>query len=121
MGRSRAVLYSSEDDPNQRSKRKRPTTITTTTNAAASNLESTTTTTTTTTPTGKLALYHCNYCNKDISGRVRIKCVMCPDFDLCLECFSVGAEVTPHKCNHPYRVMVSTFIVTLPVQSQVLI
>ncbi|GMY38129.1 transcriptional adapter ADA2-like isoform X2 [Fagus crenata] len=105
MGRSRTVLHSSEDDPNQRSKRKRPTTITTTTNAAASNLESTTTTTTTTTPTGKLALYHCNYCNKDISGRVRIKCVMCPDFDLCLECFSVGAEVTPHKCNHPCRVM----------------
>ena len=81
MGRSRAVLHSSEDDPNQRSKRKRPTTITTTTNAAASNLESTTTTTTT--PTGKLALYHCNYCNKDIFRRVRIKCVMCPDFDLC--------------------------------------
>ncbi|KAL6992912.1 hypothetical protein U1Q18_011030 [Sarracenia purpurea var. burkii] len=30
---------------------------------------------------------------------------MCPDFDLCIECFSVGAEVTPHKSNHPYRVM----------------
>ncbi|OMO72417.1 hypothetical protein COLO4_27626 [Corchorus olitorius] len=27
------------------------------------------------------------------------------DFDLCVECFSVGAEVTPHKANHPYRVM----------------
>ncbi|KAJ6873945.1 hypothetical protein NC651_032709 [Populus alba x Populus x berolinensis] len=54
---------------------------------------------------GKLALYHCNYCHKDISGMVRIKCAMCPDFDLCIECFSVGAEVTPHKGNHPYRVM----------------
>ncbi|XP_031746030.1 transcriptional adapter ADA2b isoform X5 [Cucumis sativus] len=30
---------------------------------------------------------------------------MCPDFDLCIECFSVGAELTPHKSNHPYRVM----------------
>lgn len=30
---------------------------------------------------------------------------MCPDFDLCIECFSVGAEVTPHKSNHSYRVM----------------
>jgi hypothetical protein len=59
---------------------------------------------------GKVALYHCNYCNKDVSGRVRIKCVMCPDFDLCIECFSIGAEVTPHKSNHPYRVMVSTFL-----------
>lgn len=56
---------------------------------------------------GKKALYHCNYCNKDISGKIRIKCVMCSDFDLCVECFSVGAEVHPHKSNHPYRVMVS--------------
>lgn len=56
---------------------------------------------------GKKALYHCNYCNKDITGKIRIKCAMCPDFDLCIECFSVGAEVTPHKSNHPYRVMVS--------------
>ncbi|KAF9590385.1 hypothetical protein IFM89_034095 [Coptis chinensis] len=54
---------------------------------------------------GKKALYHCNYCNKDISGKIRVKCVKCPDFDLCVECFSVGAEVTPHKSNHPYRVM----------------
>ncbi|GFY97698.1 similar to ADA2 2A [Actinidia rufa] len=54
---------------------------------------------------GKKALYHCNYCNKDISGKIRIKCVVCPDFDLCVECFSVGAEVTPHKSNHSYRVM----------------
>lgn len=56
---------------------------------------------------GKKALYHCNYCNKDISGKIRIKCSKCPDFDLCVECFSVGAEVTPHRSNHPYRVMVS--------------
>lgn len=56
---------------------------------------------------GKKALYHCNYCIKDITGKIRIKCAMCPDFDLCIECFSVGAELTPHKSNHPYRVMVS--------------
>lgn len=60
---------------------------------------------------GKKALYHCNYCNKDISGKIRIKCTKCPDFDLCVECFSVGAEVTSHKSNHPYRVMVGAFIV----------
>ncbi|CAN1260099.1 Transcriptional adapter ADA2b [Linum perenne] len=54
---------------------------------------------------GKRALYHCNYCNKDITGKIRIKCAMCPDFDLCIECFSVGAEMTPHKSSHPYRVM----------------
>ncbi|KAK3002682.1 hypothetical protein RJ639_017919 [Escallonia herrerae] len=54
---------------------------------------------------GKKALYHCNYCNKDITGKIRIKCAVCPDFDLCIECFSVGAEVKPHKSHHPYRVM----------------
>ncbi|KZV31355.1 hypothetical protein F511_05459 [Dorcoceras hygrometricum] len=54
---------------------------------------------------GKKALYHCNYCNKDISGKIRIKCVICSDFDLCIECFSVGAEVYPHQSSHPYRVM----------------
>ncbi|KAJ4835048.1 hypothetical protein Tsubulata_012843 [Turnera subulata] len=54
---------------------------------------------------GKAALYHYNYCSKDISGMIRIKCAVSPDFDLCIECFSVGAEVAPHKCNHPYWVM----------------
>ncbi|XAR55266.1 hypothetical protein NMG60_11035293 [Bertholletia excelsa] len=97
MGRSRAVAHSADDDPSQsRSKRKR--------NASnAENLEPVTTGQGLT--DGKKALYHCNYCNKDISGKIRFKCVPCPDFDLCVECFSVGAEVTPHKCNHPYRVM----------------
>lgn len=56
---------------------------------------------------GTVGLCHCNYCNKDISGKIRIKCATCPIFDLCIECFSVGAEITPHKSNHPYRVMVS--------------
>ncbi|GLT76642.1 hypothetical protein SLA2020_482920 [Shorea laevis] len=54
---------------------------------------------------GKRALYHCNYCNKDITGQIRIKCAECADFDLCVQCFSVGAEVTPHKNSHSYRVM----------------
>ncbi|KAL6207244.1 hypothetical protein ACLB2K_024488 [Fragaria x ananassa] len=53
---------------------------------------------------GKRA-YHCNYCNKDITGKIRIKCNYCPDFDLCIECFSVGAELTSHKSNHPYQVL----------------
>jgi len=52
----------------------------------------------------KISLYHCNYCQKDISGVIHIKCAICPNFDLCLECFSVGVEVTPHKRDHAYRV-----------------
>lgn len=51
------------------------------------------------------ALYHCNYCHKDISDNVRIKCADCPDFDLCVECFSVGVETNAHSNSHSYRVM----------------
>ncbi|KAJ8748625.1 hypothetical protein K2173_007615 [Erythroxylum novogranatense] len=98
MGRSRAVSRSTDDDPNLRSKRKRtatnPDNTDTAPNAVCQDSSE-----------ERGALYHCNYCHKDISGMVRIKCALCPDFDLCVECFSVGAELTPHKCNHPYRVM----------------
>lgn len=51
------------------------------------------------------ALYHCNYCQKDISNTPRIKCAECADFDLCLECFSVGVEIAPHRNTHDYRVV----------------
>ncbi|KAJ0963543.1 hypothetical protein J5N97_028665 [Dioscorea zingiberensis] len=96
MGRSRGVPNSADDDASQRSKRRRATSTGEATEPMATGAG---------TSEGKKALYHCNYCNKDISGKIRIKCTKCPDFDLCVECFSVGAEVTPHKSNHPYRVM----------------
>eukprot|EP00268_Persea_americana_P032310 TRINITY_DN3172_c0_g1_i1.p1 TRINITY_DN3172_c0_g1~~TRINITY_DN3172_c0_g1_i1.p1 ORF type:complete len:597 (-),score=135.98 TRINITY_DN3172_c0_g1_i1:296-2086(-) len=96
MGRYRGVPNSTDEDPTQRNKRRRPA-------SSGENLE--TVASGQGTSDGKRALYHCNYCNKDISGKIRIKCVKCPDFDLCVECYSVGAEVTPHKSNHPYRVM----------------
>jgi transcriptional adapter 2-alpha len=53
------------------------------------------------------ALYHCNYCARDISNLVRIKCAECPDFDLCLECFCAGARLAPppHDPGHRYRVV----------------
>ena len=35
----------------------------------------------------------------------RIKCAVCPDYDLCMECFSVGAQVWPHANDHAYRVV----------------
>lgn len=55
----------------------------------------------------KKTFCNCNYCYKDISGKIHIKCAICSGFDLCVECFSVGAEIHPHKNNHPYRIMVS--------------
>ncbi|GAA0163252.1 DNA-binding transcription factor [Lithospermum erythrorhizon] len=105
MGRSRGNFHADEDH-SQRSRRKK--------NApSGENLDSVTAGQVTS--DGKRALYHCNYCNKDLSGRVRIKCAVCSDFDLCIECFSVGAEVHPHKSNHPYRVMdILSFPLILP-------
>ena len=50
-------------------------------------------------------MYHCDYCRKDISQLVRIKCSECDDFDLCLECFATGAHVAPHQPTHDYRVV----------------
>ncbi|KAF5472679.1 hypothetical protein F2P56_009373 [Juglans regia] len=96
MGRSRGNFHSADEDPTQRSRRKKN---------ASSGENSESASAGQGTSEGKRALYHCNYCNKDITGKIRIKCAVCPDFDLCIECFSVGAEVTPHKSNHPYRVM----------------
>ncbi|XP_037090422.1 transcriptional adapter 2-beta-like [Pollicipes pollicipes] len=48
--------------------------------------------------------FHCNYCQENING-LRIKCVECEDFDLCLQCFSCGAEIGKHKNNHSYQFM----------------
>ncbi|CAI0460562.1 unnamed protein product [Linum tenue] len=102
MGRSRGNFQSADEDPTQRSRRKK--------NASTGeNLESTSAGQGA--GDGKKALYHCNYCNKDITGKIRIKCAMCPDFDLCIECFSVGAEMQPHKSSHPYRVMDMSHVV----------
>ncbi|XP_015123502.1 transcriptional adapter 2B isoform X1 [Diachasma alloeum] len=50
------------------------------------------------------AKYNCTYCQEDIAG-LRVKCVECQEFDLCLQCFSAGAEIGQHKNNHSYQFM----------------
>ncbi|KFK26543.1 hypothetical protein AALP_AA8G262500 [Arabis alpina] len=91
MGRSRGN-FNNFEDPTQRTRKKK--------NAA--NVENFESTSMGAEGGGK---YNCDYCQKDITGKIRIKCAVCPDFDLCVECMSVGAEITPHKSDHPYRVM----------------
>jgi len=51
------------------------------------------------------ALFNCNYCQKDISNVVRIRCAECANVDLCAECFAVGVEPHPHKAYHQYHVI----------------
>eukprot|EP00184_Porphyridium_aerugineum_P003529 CAMPEP_0184707600 /NCGR_PEP_ID=MMETSP0313-20130426/37352_1 /TAXON_ID=2792 /ORGANISM="Porphyridium aerugineum, Strain SAG 1380-2" /LENGTH=630 /DNA_ID=CAMNT_0027169179 /DNA_START=44 /DNA_END=1934 /DNA_ORIENTATION=- len=53
----------------------------------------------------ELGRFHCNYCSRDLSQTVRIRCAECTDFDLCLDCFSVGATLHPHKSTHAYRIV----------------
>jgi len=45
------------------------------------------------------------YCKKDISTDVHIACAVCPKFNLCLHCFSVGFEQGSHRNSHHYRVV----------------
>ncbi|XP_064403762.1 transcriptional adapter 2-beta-like [Halichondria panicea] len=47
--------------------------------------------------------YHCDYCGCDIT--LRLKCYVCPDFDLCLECFASGAEAGGHNKGHSYQLI----------------
>ncbi|EFC38263.1 predicted protein [Naegleria gruberi] len=49
--------------------------------------------------------FHCDYCKKDISSSLRIRCAECDEFDLCADCFFVGVETKEHKNDHAYRVM----------------
>lgn len=59
----------------------------------------------------------CNYCQNEISG-FRVHCNDCSDFDLCLQCFSLGAEIGGHKRSHEYKLtsdyVVSAFDVDQP-------
>jgi hypothetical protein len=81
-------------------------------------------------------VYECDYCHADISQVPRIRCAVCPDFDLCLDCFAttdhsvavsriraasaahgavqegptpgISASAVNHSGSHKYRVADST-------------
>jgi len=44
------------------------------------------------------AKYHCNYCEEDING-LRVRCLECEDFDLCLQVRSRDQITTPRLPN----------------------
>ena len=59
---------------------------------------------------GKITLYHCSVCKRDITSTLRIRCAEChPSVDLCADCFCVGATVVNSDCthlaSHSYRVV----------------
>lgn len=53
----------------------------------------------------KVRLYHCDSCSADCTNRIRIKCVICSDYDLCVPCFASGLATGDHKPWHDYRVI----------------
>lgn len=52
-----------------------------------------------------MAKFHCDICSADATRRVRIRCAVCEDYDLCVPCFAEGKSSGSHKPWHDYRVI----------------
>lgn len=50
-------------------------------------------------------LYHCDVCSSDCTNRIRIKCAICTDYDLCVPCFASGSTTLDHKPWHDYQII----------------
>lgn len=48
--------------------------------------------------------HQCIYCKLPIKTCL-LKCAKCPDFTLCLQCFSCGVEAGSHKPDHGYQIL----------------
>nr|CAG4643175.1 EOG090X058A [Ilyocryptus agilis] len=48
--------------------------------------------------------HKCCYCQDEILG-IRVRCNVCVDFEVCLQCFSLGCEIGTHKPCHQYRLI----------------
>lgn len=59
-------------------------------------------------------VFECDYCRREITPFPRIRCALCEEFDLCLDCFANSSNNNKsnrhpqHKASHPYRVADST-------------
>ncbi|CCH61353.1 hypothetical protein TBLA_0E02990 [Henningerozyma blattae CBS 6284] len=49
--------------------------------------------------------FHCDVCSADCTNRVRISCAICPEYDLCVPCFSKGSYNGNHRPFHDYRII----------------
>jgi len=60
-----------------------------------------------------MSLRQCEKCHLDVSDIVRIKCAVCADVELCVECFAEGAELDSHKKEHPFSLIVLLLLLLL--------
>ncbi|AMD21622.1 HFL234Cp [Eremothecium sinecaudum] len=49
--------------------------------------------------------FHCDICSSDCTNRVRVSCAECPEYDLCVPCFSQGLYNGNHRPYHDYRII----------------
>lgn len=49
--------------------------------------------------------FHCDVCSSDCTNRVRISCAECPEYDLCVPCFSQGLYNGNHRPFHNYKII----------------
>lgn len=49
----------------------------------------------------------CTYCEEKVNANrgIYIKCTLCQDVKLCLDCFSAGATIAEHESDHPYELV----------------
>lgn len=59
----------------------------------------------------------CSNCKFSTEGAVIIRCLSCPQIELCLLCFSTGAEFGNHRRDHPYTVIDIKQFAVLPALS----
>lgn len=52
-----------------------------------------------------MAKFHCDVCSADATRRVRIRCAVCEDYDLCVPCFAAGKTSASHEPWHDYMVI----------------
>ncbi|CAK9435665.1 uncharacterized protein LODBEIA_P03920 [Lodderomyces beijingensis] len=50
-------------------------------------------------------LFHCDVCSTDCTNRIRLKCAICTDYDLCVPCFASGSTTGDHKPWHDYQII----------------
>ncbi|KAL7485570.1 hypothetical protein ACHAW6_011165 [Cyclotella cf. meneghiniana] len=50
-------------------------------------------------------LYECDYCRADLTRSPRIRCAVCPDFDLCLDCLATSDHVEMCKSRREFQRM----------------
>jgi Myb-like DNA-binding domain/Zinc finger, ZZ type len=76
-------------------------------------------------------VYECDYCGADVSQTPRIRCAVCLDFDICLDCFLLPSKSAPVRqasssvqhdpATHGYRVCDSTRYPLFPASGTALV